>query len=245
MRASSLSAAHVEKLGSEKRPCAGAGSAHAGAGGGASQRRPVKPGRIAKWALVAAMVAMLEPCAALPQPSDSPGQWRRGTGRCNDAMALLRRSCANRLRLKGGGAILARQPSIDSVVADAAVASLFARPQSIQGWADLLTSMFPLWVGVAVLLGLSRPETVTWLSDDGVTVGVGATMVFTGMTLSTQEFVRVLQRPTSVAMGCMCQYTLMPMAAFLIGHLMRLPKDVRAGLILLGSCPGGTSRHKF
>ena len=198
---------------------------------------------MAKWALAAAMVAIFEPCAALPQASDSTGRWTRGTGSCKDAVELLRRSCASRLHLKGGGALLARQPSMDSVVADAAVASLFARPQSIQGWADLLTSMFPLWVGVAVLLGLSRPETVTWLSDDGVTVGVGATMVFTGMTLSTQEFVRVLQRPTSVAMGCMCQYTVMPAAAFLIGHLMRLPKDVRAGLILLGSCPGGTSSN--
>ena len=110
-----------------------------------------------------------------------------------------------------------------SLKAEQAVASLFARPQTIQELADQLTSMFPLWVGLAVLLGLFRPASVTWLGDDGVTAGVGATMVFTGMTLDTQDFVRVLQRPMSVAMGCLCQYTLMPMSAMLIGYLMRLP----------------------
>ncbi|KAJ1494886.1 bile acid:Na+ symporter family protein, partial [Baffinella frigidus] len=47
--------------------------------------------------------------------------------------------------------------------------------------------------------------------------------------------------PTQVSMGCICQYTLMPFLAYLISRLLKLPADIAAGLILLGSCPGRTS----
>jgi len=127
--------------------------------------------------------------------------------------------------------------------ADKAVESLFSRPKSCQEWADLGTSLFPVWIGVSVVLGLYKPETVTWLRGDGVTACVGATMVFTGMTLDTADFLRILQQPLQVAMGCMCQYSLMPTMGWLIAKVLGLPKDIAAGLILLASCPGGTSSN--
>ena len=127
--------------------------------------------------------------------------------------------------------------------AESAVEDLFKRPETLQQTADLLTKLFPLWIFGAVMLGLFAPKTVTWLQGDGVTICVGATMVFTGMTLDTDDFVRILQQPSQVAMGVMCQYTVMPLAGCVIARVLQLQSDVAAGLILLASCPGGTSSN--
>lgn len=126
---------------------------------------------------------------------------------------------------------------------DIARQSLFSRPQSPQEWADLMTSMFPLWILWAVVLGLYQPKTVNWLRDDGITLCVGATMVFTGMTLDPADFVRIFNNPAQVFVGCMCQYTLMPLCGHVISKMLAFPKDIAAGLILLSSCPGGTSSN--
>ena len=117
--------------------------------------------------------------------------------------------------------------------AESAVEDLFKRPETLQQTADLLTKLFPLWIFGAVVLGLFAPKTVTWLQGHGVTICVGATMVFTGMTLDTDDFVRILQQPSQVAMGVMCQYTVMPLAGFVIARVLQLQSDVAAGLILL------------
>ena len=127
--------------------------------------------------------------------------------------------------------------------AESAVEDLFKRPETLQQTADLLTKLFPLWIFGAVVLGLFAPKTVTWLQGHGVTICVGATMVFTGMTLDTDDFVRILQQPSQVAMGVMCQYTVMPLAGCVIARVLQLQSDVAAGLILLASCPGGTSSN--
>uniref|UniRef100_A0A7S4KWW9 Uncharacterized protein n=1 Tax=Guillardia theta TaxID=55529 RepID=A0A7S4KWW9_GUITH len=108
---------------------------------------------------------------------------------------------------------------------------------------EVLASLFPLWVVVAVLAAIFKPETVTWLQGNSITVAVGATMVFTGMTLTIDDFVRILKDPAQVSMGCLCQYTLMPILGVFISKFLKLPKDIAAGLILLSSCPGGTSSN--
>lgn len=61
-----------------------------------------------------------------------------------------------------------------------------------------LTNLFPLWVIAAVSLALIYPPAVTWLSGNAITYMVGATMVFTGMTLTMEDFTKILQRPSQV-----------------------------------------------
>jgi len=106
-----------------------------------------------------------------------------------------------------------------------------------------LTNLFPLWVVTAVTLALLHPPAVTWLGGDAITFCVGATMVFTGMTLTVEDFTKILQRPSQVAMGFLCQYTIMPFFGFWITRLLALQPDVAAGVILVACCPGGTSSN--
>ena len=68
-------------------------------------------------------------------------------------------------------------------------------------------------------------------------------MVFTGMTLTVDDFAKILQRPSQVAMGFLCQYTVMPLTGYYITKLMCLTPDIAAGVILVSCCPGGTSSN--
>jgi len=38
-------------------------------------------------------------------------------------------------------------------------------------------------------------------------------------------------------MGCLCQFSLMPLIAAVLSRLLKLPPDIAAGMILLGSAP--------
>lgn len=64
-----------------------------------------------------------------------------------------------------------------------------------------------------------------------------------GMTLTLADFTRVLSAPRAVVIGAVLQYSIMPLAGFAFARLFGLEKEVAAGLILIGSCPGGVSSN--
>ncbi len=63
---------------------------------------------------------------------------------------------------------------------------------------NILTSLFPLWVLSAVVVALVKPATLAWIKGDIITLFVGATMVFTGMTLEVDDFLKILKQPSQV-----------------------------------------------
>lgn len=64
-----------------------------------------------------------------------------------------------------------------------------------------------------------------------------------GMTLTLADFTRVLSAPRAVAAGAFLQFSIMPLAGFTFARLFGLEKEVAAGLILIGCCPGGVSSN--
>lgn len=64
-----------------------------------------------------------------------------------------------------------------------------------------------------------------------------------GMTLTLADFTRVISAPRAVVIGAALQYSIMPLAGFAFARLFGLEKEVAAGLILIGSCPGGVSSN--
>lgn len=64
-----------------------------------------------------------------------------------------------------------------------------------------------------------------------------------GMTLTLADFRRVLSTPRAVVIGAALQYSIMPLAGFAFARLFGLETEVAAGLILIGSCPGGVSSN--
>ncbi|HRT28502.1 MAG TPA: bile acid:sodium symporter family protein [Kiritimatiellia bacterium] len=64
-----------------------------------------------------------------------------------------------------------------------------------------------------------------------------------GMTLTFDDFTRVLRMPKAILVGVVLQYLVMPVGGFLSARAFGLKAEVAVGLILVGSCPGGASSN--
>ena len=64
-----------------------------------------------------------------------------------------------------------------------------------------------------------------------------------GMTLTLADFTRVLSAPRAIVIVAVLQYSIMPLGGFVFARLFGLEQEVAAGLILIGSCPGGVSSN--
>ncbi|MCE1181894.1 MAG: bile acid:sodium symporter family protein [Rhodocyclales bacterium] len=60
-----------------------------------------------------------------------------------------------------------------------------------------------------------------------------------GLGLVVDDFRRVLRHRQAVAVGLICQIGLLPVIAFALAALFRLPPEMAIGLVILGACPGG------
>lgn len=105
-----------------------------------------------------------------------------------------------------------------------------------------LTRLFPLW---ALLLA-----SVAWYLPGPFSQGKGlilpllmVIMFGMGMTLTAADFRRVLQRPKLIALGAAMQYSVMPLLAFLLAHLLKLSPELTVGMVLVGASSGGTASN--
>ncbi|MBQ3925610.1 MAG: bile acid:sodium symporter family protein, partial [Bacteroidaceae bacterium] len=53
----------------------------------------------------------------------------------------------------------------------------------------------------------------------------------------------VLSRPKDILLGCLAQFTVMPLLAWCLTWAFSLPKELALGVILVGCCPGGTASN--
>jgi BASS family bile acid:Na+ symporter len=106
----------------------------------------------------------------------------------------------------------------------------------------LITRLFPLWALLVTALAYAFPGGFVPLKDAIVPL-LGVVMFGMGMTLTAASFREVLRRPWVVAIGVGLQFLLMPAIAWALTTGLALPTAVGAGLILVGSCPGGTASN--
>ena len=99
-----------------------------------------------------------------------------------------------------------------------------------------------LLVLIVTAIALFIPWTFRWATPH-VTILLSAAMFGMGMTLKPDDFRLVLKRPRDVLIGVLAQFTIMPMLAWLIAKAFDLPAELAVGVILVGTCPGGTSSN--
>ena len=107
----------------------------------------------------------------------------------------------------------------------------------------LATNLFPVWVLVGGALALAHPGWFTWFSGDFITWGLAVIMLGMGITLSVDDFKRVLKMPRAVGIGFVAHYAIMPFLGWSIAHLLRLETPFAVGLILVSCCPCGTASN--
>ena len=105
------------------------------------------------------------------------------------------------------------------------------------------TNAFPVWVLGAGILAMLYPPSLTWFQGGFITYGLGVIMLGMGLTLSAQDFKRILIYPKWILLGVTLQYSVMPFAGWALADFFELSKMMAVGLILVASCPGGTASN--
>ena len=86
------------------------------------------------------------------------------------------------------------------------------------------------WIGALVVVvaavALFAPQSLNWMSTYTINPMLGVIMFGMGLTLSPSDFRIVLSRPKDILLGCLAQFTVMPLLAFLISWALQLPKEL-------------------
>ncbi len=108
---------------------------------------------------------------------------------------------------------------------------------------SIATNLFPIWVLLGGALALVHPVWFTWFSGDFITWGLAVIMLGIGITLTVDDFKRVLKMPRAVGIGFVAHYAIMPFLGWSVAHLLRLETPFAVGLILVACCPCGTASN--
>ncbi len=92
----------------------------------------------------------------------------------------------------------------------------------------------------AAVIAFLVPGTGLWIQTGWVNYLLMAVMFGMGLTIRPQDFKVVFTRPRDIAVGCVAQFTIMPLLAYLLSIGFGLEAGLMAGVVLVGACPGGT-----
>tara|TARA_B100000787_G_scaffold169651_1_gene161520 strand:- start:442 stop:1296 length:855 start_codon:yes stop_codon:yes gene_type:complete len=68
-------------------------------------------------------------------------------------------------------------------------------------------------------------------------------MLGLGMSLTIQDFLRVIKIPKDFLVGFICQLILLPLVAFILIKLLNTPTELAIGVMLIAAAPGGVTSN--
>ena len=96
---------------------------------------------------------------------------------------------------------------------------------------------------VAALLALVFPSVLQQVPTKTINYLLGVVMFGMGLTLNLKDFKIVFSRPKDVLVGCLAQFTIMPLLAWGLAKAFQLDEALALGVVLVGCCPGGTASN--
>ncbi len=112
--------------------------------------------------------------------------------------------------------------------------------QKISRW---LATHASLSVTAIAILTFFIPDLFSWVRGTTQTVILGIIMLTMGLTLTTNDFKILAQRPLDIFIGACAQFCIMPCIAYLLVHIFQLEPALALGILLVGCCPGGVSSN--
>ncbi len=110
-----------------------------------------------------------------------------------------------------------------------------------------ISNFFSKYMALIVLLvafvSLFAPKSALWIQTSWINYLLMVVMFGMGLTLKPDDFVLVFKRPKEVLLGVVAQFTLMPLIALGLSYAFGLDAALTAGVVLVGTCPGGTSSN--
>jgi len=110
-----------------------------------------------------------------------------------------------------------------------------------------ISEFFGKYMALIVLavagLALFVPQSSLWVSTSWVNYLLMIVMFGMGLTMKPKDFALIFKRPKDILIGCAAQFVIMPALAFGLSRLFQLDPALTAGVVLVGTCPGGTSSN--
>ena len=111
---------------------------------------------------------------------------------------------------------------------------------------EKISNFFSKYMAAIVIIvavaALILPPAFTWITPH-ISIFLGIVMFGMGMTLKLTDFKAILKNPKEVLIGALAQFTIMPALAYILAKIFALPPELAAGVILVGTCPGGTASN--
>lgn len=114
--------------------------------------------------------------------------------------------------------------------------------QSLLKFTQFVSKTFALWAIVFAVLAFLFPAEFKIFAPY-IPYLLGLVMFGMGITLTFSDFGEVAKHPKAVFIGVAGQFIIMPAISFFLAKAFNLPSDLAIGVILVGSCPGGTSSN--
>ena len=106
----------------------------------------------------------------------------------------------------------------------------------------LIENFFLLIVLIFSLAALIEPEIFAWIKPH-IPKLLGVIMFGMGVTLKFSDFLEIWDKKNFVFLGFVLQFTVMPLTAFVISKVFGLSEEIFIGMVIVGSCPGGTASN--
>ncbi len=110
-----------------------------------------------------------------------------------------------------------------------------------------LSEGFGKYMAIIVLavaaLALFVPSSSLWIDTAWINYLLMIIMFGMGLTMKPRDFAPVFTRPKDILIGCAAQFIIMPSLAFGLSRLFGLDPALTAGVVLVGTCPGGTASN--
>ena len=74
-------------------------------------------------------------------------------------------------------------------------------------------------------------------------IALALIMLGLGLGLTTKDFLRVINNPKDFTIGILCQLILLPLVAYILVLILRLPVEIAVGLMIIAAAPGGVTSN--
>lgn len=101
----------------------------------------------------------------------------------------------------------------------------------------------PILIPAVAAAALWHPETGLWIDGTAISPLLAVVMFGMGMNMSWRDVEPVLRQPKNILVGSAAQFLIMPALAMLLGTLFGLDAALLTGVVLVGTCPGGTASN--
>ena len=74
-------------------------------------------------------------------------------------------------------------------------------------------------------------------------IALALIMLGLGLGLTIQDFIRIIKSPKDFSVGLICQLILLPVVAYIIILILKLPIEIALGLMIIAAAPGGITSN--